>query len=243
MAPSRKPGGRSVGRDQARSPHSPMEENLPSSPRPPKGRPDRLLRREVPINTARKCARAPAHVRAGPRGNALGFQGECAVVTGHLRARQFAGKTPFLDARSAQRMGCKGLAFSCHTRNSCPTINFDITRFSEMTYNRWPGPLLDAWTGFLGAFRRPGCRPNVVEHTMLAASRKAISGRTASRPACFAGRPSSARRPGALRGGYSAQRTTSVPGRVGCVKRTIFAPDHTSSVGKPVSFSTPDSET
>ena len=66
---------------------------------------DRLFRREVPINSARKCARAPAHLRAGPMVNALGPQGECAVVAGHLRARHVAGKTPFLDARSAQHAG------------------------------------------------------------------------------------------------------------------------------------------
>ena len=137
----------------------------------------RLLRRGVPINSARKCAGALAHVRAGPRGNALGPQGECAVVIGHLRARQVAGKTAFLDERSAQRVGWKGLAFSDGTRNSCPTIGFDITRFSATTCNRWPGPLLDTWTGLGGGVWAPGFRPNVVEHTMLAPSRKVVSGR------------------------------------------------------------------
>ena len=67
--------------------------------------PDGLLRGEVPINRLCKCARAPAHVRAGPRGNALRFHGECAVVTGHLRARHVAGKTAFLDGRTAQLQG------------------------------------------------------------------------------------------------------------------------------------------
>jgi len=57
------------------------------------------------MNRERTCARAPAQVRAGPMVNALGSQGECAVVTGHLRARLVAGKTAFLDARSAQPMG------------------------------------------------------------------------------------------------------------------------------------------
>ena len=45
----------------------------------------------------RTCARAPAHVRAGHMVNALGFQGMCYRVTGHLRARQVLGKTAFLD--------------------------------------------------------------------------------------------------------------------------------------------------
>jgi len=142
--------------------------------------------------------------------NALGFQRRCYRVIGHLRARLFAGKTAFLDARSAQHAGWKGFAFSHETRNSCPTIGFDITRFSATTCIRWPGPLLDAWTGLLGASRRPGFRPNVVEHTMLAPSRKAVSGRAASRPACLAGRASSARCAGPLWGSYFAQRATPV---------------------------------
>ena len=113
-------------------------------------RPGRLLRRGVPINTARTCARAPAHVRAGPVVSALGSQGKCAVVTGHLRARLVAGKTAFLDARSAQRVGWKELVCPHDTRNSCPTIDFAITRFSTTTCNRRPGPLLDVWRGFWG---------------------------------------------------------------------------------------------
>jgi len=142
--------------------------------------------------------------------NALGFQRRCYRVIGHLRARLFADKTAFLDARSAQHAGWKGFAFSHETRNSCPTIGFDITRFSATTCIRWPGPLLDAWTGLLGASRRPGFRPNVVEHTMLAPSRKAVSGRAASRPACLAGRASSARCAGPRWGSYFAQRAFSV---------------------------------
>ena len=94
-----------------RSPHSLWEEFLPKGPRPPNCRVDRLLRGEVPINTLRKCARARAHLRAGPRGNALGFQGECALVAGHLRARHVAGENAFLDARSAQHVGWKRLVF------------------------------------------------------------------------------------------------------------------------------------
>ena len=94
---------------------------------------DPLLRGEGPINRQRTCARALAHVRAGPVVNALGFQGMCYRVIGHLRARQVAGKTPFLDARTAQRVKCKGLAFLGQTRNFRPTIDFDITRFSTTT--------------------------------------------------------------------------------------------------------------
>ena len=142
--------------------------------------------------------------------NAPGSQGECAVVIGHLRARHVAGKTAFLDARSAQHGGWQALAFSDETHNSCPTIGLNITRFVAMTYGRRPGPLLDTWTGFLDAFRRPDRRPNMFEHTSLAPSRKAVSGRGAPRPAFIAGRASSARRPGALWGRYSAQRATRV---------------------------------
>ena len=119
--------------------------------------------------------------------NALGFQGKCAVVLGHLRARLVAGKTAFLDARSAQRVGWKGLVFPHDTRNSCPTIDVALTRFSATTCNRRPGPLLDVWTGFSGVSRAAGFRPNAFEHTRLAPSRKAVSGRVASRPACLAG--------------------------------------------------------
>ena len=155
---------------------------------PPRARTGRLLQREVPINSVRKCARAPAHVRAGPMVNALGPQGECALVLGHLRARLVGGETAFLDARSAQRVGWKGLAFPHETRNFCPTIDFAITRFSATTCNRRPGPLLDIWTGFLGASRGAHLQPNVFEHTRLAPSRKAVSGRVASRPAYLAGR-------------------------------------------------------
>ena len=174
-------------------------------------RPDRLLRREGPINRERTCARAPAHVRSGPMVNALGPQGECAGVIGHLRARLIAGKTAFLDARTAQHAAWKGLAFSHETRNSRPTIDLDLTRFSETTYSPRPGPLLDIWTGLLEGFRGPRCPPNVFEHTRLAPSRKAPSGQAASRPALFAGRTPSARRPGAPWGSCSAERRTSVP--------------------------------
>ena len=142
--------------------------------------------------------------------NALRFQGECALVLGHLRARLVGGKTAFLDARSAQRVGWKGLAFPHDTRNSCPTIDFAITRFSATTCNRRPGPLLDIWTGFLGASRGAHLRPNVFEHTRLAPSRKAVSGRVASRPAYLAGGRPGARRPSGPWGSYSARRTTSV---------------------------------
>jgi len=205
-------GGCSIGADR----RAPFGTNF--FPKRPAGRDrlDRLLRGEVPINRERTCARALAHVRAGPMVSALGFQGECAVVTGHLRARLVAGKTAFLDGRSAQRGGWKGLRFSHDTRNSCPTNGVDITRVSAMTCNRWPGPLLDTWTGLGGGVWVPGFRSNVLEHTSLAPSRKAVSGRGASRPTCFVGRAGGGGRPGAVWGSYFALRSgAAAPGSRG----------------------------
>ena len=163
-----------------------------------------MLRGGVPINTSRKCARAPAHVRAGPRGNALRFHGECALVAGHLRARHVAGENALLDARSAQRTGFKGLASVGPTRNSCPTSGVDATHCKATTCDCWSGQLLDVSKGSWEGPRASGCEPNVFEHTTLAPSRKAVFGRMASRPARIAGRTPGPLRPEGLRGNHSA---------------------------------------
>ena len=53
----------------------------------------------------RTCARARGGVRWGPMVNALGFQGMCYRVIGHLRARHVLGKTPFLDEVTRASLG------------------------------------------------------------------------------------------------------------------------------------------
>jgi len=110
-------------------------------------------------------------------------------------------------------MNRKALVFPHATHNSCPTIGFDGTRFMTTTYDRPPEPLLDVWTAFLGTFSRPRGRPNVFEHTSLAPSRKALSGRPQGRPACPGPCTPSTRRRGTPYGRHSSRTAMSVRGR------------------------------
>jgi len=61
-----------------------------------------LMRGTTPFRyRERTCARARGVVRWGSMVNALVFQRTCYRVTGHLRARQVLGETPFLDEVTA----------------------------------------------------------------------------------------------------------------------------------------------
>jgi len=90
-----------------------------------------------------------------------------------------------------------------------------------MTWSAWPWRLLDVWMGFLGVSGAAGFRPNVFEHTMLAPSCRLFLAAPAPRSASLAGRASSARRPRAFFGSYSAQSRS----RVWCVSRTLLGVD------------------